>query len=104
MSLLTANPIVRLTWEDPGTHEEQAWHGPLPVRLGRAGENEIVLNTAAVSRQHARIERDGAGVVLIDNGSSNGTFVGGRRITREPLADGATLTLGPFTLTLDLDP
>ena len=103
MSVLTTSETLRLTWDDPGTGEELAWNGPLPVRIGRATDNEIVLNAAAVSRLHARLERDGAGVVLIDNGSSNGTFVGRRRIDREPLTDGATITLGPFTLTLDLD-
>jgi pSer/pThr/pTyr-binding forkhead associated (FHA) protein len=96
--------LLRLAWDDPGTGEEFEWYGPTPVRLGRAPENEIVLNAAAVSRQHARIERDGGTLIVVDNGSGNGTFVGEQRVTRQTLADGSLLTIGPFTLTVDLDP
>ncbi len=104
MSASRAADLLRLAWSDPGTGEEYEWYGPTPVRLGRALDNEIVLNAAAISRLHARIERDGGTLIVVDNGSSNGTFLGARRVTREALADGALLTIGPFTLTVDLDP
>ena len=104
MSAPRATDLLRLAWSDPGTGEEFDWYGPPPVRLGRAPDNEIVLNAAAISRLHARIERDGGGLIVVDNGSSNGTFLGERRVTRAALADGTTLTIGPFTRTVDLDP
>ncbi len=104
MSAPRATDLLRLAWDDPGTGEEFEWYGPTPVRLGRAPDNEIVLNAAAVSRLHARIERDGGTLIVVDNGSSNGTFLGERRVTREVLTDGALLTVGPFTLTVDRDP
>lgn len=104
MSVATAISLLHLTWEDPGTGEEFEWYGPPPIRIGRSMDNEIVLNAAAVSRLHARIKREDGDFVLIDNGSSNGTFVSQQRIARMVLTDGALLTIGPFTLTVDLDP
>jgi pSer/pThr/pTyr-binding forkhead associated (FHA) protein len=104
MSAPRAADLLRLAWNDPGTGEEFEWYGPTPVRLGRAPENEIVLNAAAVSRLHARIEHDGDDPIVVDNGSSNGIFLGERRVGREALTDGALLTIGPFTLTVDLHP
>ncbi len=103
MSASRPADLLRLAWNDPGTGEEFEWYGPTPVRLGCDPDNEIVLNAAAVSRLHARIERDGENLIVVDNGSSNGTFIGERRVAREALTAGALLTIGPFTLTVDLD-
>jgi ABC-type multidrug transport system ATPase subunit len=51
------------------------------ITIGRAAGNDLVLNDSLVSKRHARIERypDGR-FVLTDLGSSNGTYVNGRRI------------------------
>jgi len=46
----------------------------LPLRLGRAPDNELVLEDEGVSRRHARIEKRGDRVVLMDVGSTNGTL------------------------------
>src|SRR5688500_7233220 len=43
--------------------------------IGRHPSNAIRLNDREVSKEHAVIERVGAGFVLRDLGSSNGTFV-----------------------------
>lgn len=52
------------------------------TRVGRGGECELVLDSTQVSRVHARIEA-GAGVfLLVDEGSSNGTYVNGKRVRR----------------------
>lgn len=49
--------------------------------IGRALDNEIVVNDTTVSRRHAQllVEDDGT-VQLIDLNSSNGTFVNGHRV------------------------
>lgn len=63
-------------------------------RIGRSEECEVVLLDPSVSRTHAVVEiRRGAAVVR-DAGSTNGTFVNGRRIEREALRDGDELRLG----------
>ena len=51
--------------------------------LGRAPMCEVVLANAKVSRQHALINRQGEGEFwLIDLGSSNGTYLNGRRVAQ----------------------
>jgi two-component system, cell cycle response regulator len=45
------------------------------VTIGRGRDNDIMLASDCVSRQHARIERRGAELYLVDLSSTNGTFV-----------------------------
>lgn len=47
-------------------------------QIGRHPPADIVVPYYYVSRQHARIERDGQRYQLIDGGSRNGTFVNGQ--------------------------
>ncbi|MGB6554964.1 MAG: FHA domain-containing protein [Candidatus Binataceae bacterium] len=67
--------------------------------LGRALDNDIVVNHSSVSRHHASVVSSGGGFELRDLNSQNGTFVADRRITQAPLADGDSFRLGqaPFT-------
>ena len=56
--------------------------GPVPVTIGRSGENTISLDgDEFASGQHARIESQRDGVWILDLGSTNGTFVNGARVT-----------------------
>lgn len=78
---------------------------PLPpsrtrVTLGRAG-SDIELDNPVVSRRHAVIERVAGGLWLRDLGSTNGTFVDGRRVGRQQLSPGAVIQIGPFKLGYD---
>lgn len=45
------------------------------LTIGRGQNNDIVLPSDTVSRQHASIERQGMDIVVTDLGSTNGTFV-----------------------------
>jgi hypothetical protein len=45
------------------------------IRLGRAPQNEVVINAKNVSRFHCQIKREGDKLILEDLGSTNGTFV-----------------------------
>ena len=47
------------------------------VSVGRDAANDVVLNLAGVSREHARIEPQGDGWALVDRGSANGTGLNG---------------------------
>lgn len=51
--------------------------------IGRAPQCDIVVDSKAVSRLHAKVERDGLRYLLYDVHSANGTFVNGRRL-RDP--------------------
>lgn len=69
------------------------------TRIGRSPENnDILLDDAQVSRQHALIKRGGQSFTLVDPGSANGTFVDGQRIKEHQLADGHVFSIGKYTL------
>lgn len=71
-----------------------------PLILGRDPGNAIGLpGDTKASRAHARVLQDGGGQwVVEDNGSTNGTFVNGQRITRQELASGDTILIGATAL------
>ncbi len=78
--------------------------------LGRSAENTFQFHDNTVSRRHAVLSIDAAGVAwLMDLGSTNGTFVDGRRIATQmqvQAGDGSRIQLGSSTLLkyLKLDP
>lgn len=55
--------------------------GPHPLSIGRAPGSVLRLNDFSVSRMHAQLRNTGEGWTLRDLGSSNGTWVNGRRVT-----------------------
>lgn len=64
------------------------------VEIGRATQNDIVLNDDKVSRTHALIECGHEGCILIDLESVNGTKVNGNRIEKASLKPGDEITIG----------
>ena len=56
--------------------------------IGRHPSCRIRLSEAAVSRNHANIMVSGHGLILIDQNSTNGTFVNGRRVTMPTILRG----------------
>ncbi|BDD80949.1 transcriptional regulatory protein EmbR [Tsukamurella pulmonis] len=88
-----AGPRGTLTAPD-GT--EHPVHGE--VRLGRLPDNDISIDDTKVSREHAVITGSVSGFAVRDLQSSNGTYVGERRVVgQHPLSDGDELTLGRTT-------
>ncbi|MGL4745017.1 MAG: FhaA domain-containing protein [Dermatophilaceae bacterium] len=71
--------------------------------LGRDDGADIVLDDPGISRRHSevRVTTDGPHTVatIRDLGSTNGTFVGGERITSERLEDGDRVTVGRTSMT-----
>ncbi|HVU05658.1 MAG TPA: GGDEF domain-containing protein [Polyangiaceae bacterium] len=55
------------------------------VRVGRGADNQIVLEGDSVSRQHAHFERRGNHWYVVDDGSTNGTYVNEKQIVRETI-------------------
>jgi predicted component of type VI protein secretion system len=69
------------------------------IRIGRSGEMDIVIDNVSVSREHAHIARTEDGWVVRDQGSSNGTFVGGKKIEGPTLLKaGDEISIGKFSL------
>jgi hypothetical protein len=63
--------------------------------LGRDAENPVALvNDTTASRRHATILQADGGYSIRDEGSSNGTFVNGARITVQPLSAGDEIQIG----------
>jgi len=80
---------------NPGQTDEQVFDLPEgPVTIGRTEESTLCVLHKSLSRRHAQLERDGEGVVLLDLGSKNGTFVNELRVTRHALKDGETFRCG----------
>ncbi len=83
----------------PGQPARQVKLGAAPLRIGRTAENELVLPLAEISRQHCVVQVQGSRAMLTDLGSTNGTYVEGRRLAAPvALSDGAHVGLGGFTL------
>ena len=73
------------------------------VALGRAAADDVArrgeqlalaAQDAGMSQRHARLVRDGSRWAVEDLGSKNGVLLNGRRVDRQPLADGDVLELG----------
>ncbi len=65
------------------------------VVIGREAGNDIVVEDPQVSRHHARLSLQAGGYVVEDLGSTNGTYINGRRVTTTtPVNPGDTLGLG----------
>ena len=63
--------------------------------LGRAPRADFVVDAALVSRVHCRfVLNDINELELEDLGSTNGTFVNGKKVRRTQLSDGDKLTVG----------
>ena len=56
------------------------------LTIGRARDNDIVLDNPGVSSHHATVRAKGIGHVLEDQNSTNGTFINNKRIKDQDLA------------------
>lgn len=66
--------------------------------IGRHPEADILLDDVTVSRHHAEVRRGQGGLVLVDLGSLNGTYVGDHRVEEHHLTMGDQLQIGRFKL------
>ena len=77
--------------------QQQQW----PVELGRSPNSTfaLVLDAPTVSRLHATVKPDGKGRYILQDRSSNGTFVNGDRLEKPYLLNkGDTVQIGPYVL------
>lgn len=73
--------------------------------IGREGGHagaDLELPDAEASRAHAMLECYGSRIVVLDLGSTNGTFVGEQRITEHALEDHAEFRIGRTSIMLIL--
>ncbi|MFC5954480.1 FHA domain-containing protein [Streptomyces pratens] len=87
-----------------GTYRRPTTVRPLPtrtVRIGRAADNDLVIDDLVVSRRHAELRKLPDGTYEIaDLGSHNGTYLNGRPVTSAPVGPGDIVGIGHSALCL----
>ncbi|MEU2927380.1 FHA domain-containing protein [Streptomyces sp. NPDC007251] len=87
-----------------GTFRRPSSVRPLPVRsvrIGRAADNDLVVDDLIVSRRHAELRAHPDGTYeIVDLGSHNGTYLNGRPVTRAPVGPGDVIGIGHFAYSL----
>lgn len=97
--------VARITQQN-GTREVPLIFKPGGKRLnvGRASDNELTLNDASVSKIHGALLMTSEGTLLVaDTGSTNGTYLNGRRIAygeSRVIEDGDVIGFGDVELRL----
>ena len=66
--------------------------------LGRRPYNDIVIDNLAVSGEHAVIHMTDDGVEIEDVGSTNGTYVNAKAVTRQELRNGDIIEVGKYKI------
>jgi hypothetical protein len=95
----TGNVPPRLLRYIGGPHEGEAIIIRRPrLTVGRALDNDLVVDSAEVSRHHARVEYRDTQFWVIDQGSTNGTTVNGTQVSEHLLTFGDRITFGNMTL------
>ena len=99
-------PRLVIAGSQPGTGMEtgSTYELQTPVTLlGRGTDCDLRMVDAGVSRHHAELRVEDGQVVLVDLGSTNGTFVNGQPMRRVVLTDGTNVTLGRTTMVFHQD-
>ena len=71
--------------------------------IGRDPEADVVVASPKVSRKHCRIEVHGDKAVLVDEGSGNGTFINGQKVTQAELHPGDKVVVGPLGFVVQIN-
>ena len=59
------------------------------TNIGRGEHNDIAIKDESISDSHAKVQKRPDGWYVVDQGSTNGTYVGGRRVQGEVRIEGA---------------
>ncbi|MHB1298340.1 MAG: FHA domain-containing protein [Gemmatimonadaceae bacterium] len=80
--------VLEVIAEGPFKGRKFELHSAL-TNIGRGDHNDIALKDESVSDSHAKLQKRGDGWWIVDQGSTNGTYVGGRRVQSEQRIEGA---------------
>ncbi|MDP6850287.1 MAG: FHA domain-containing protein [Planctomycetota bacterium] len=70
------------------------------IRVGRSRRCDVTIRDPSISRTHCSLEIRDGGVVLLDEGSANGTWVDGQRTECCRLLPGRSFAIGDSTIRL----
>lgn len=92
---------IEMTFEDAGVRRLAA---AAPVLIGRSAQCDLRIANWRVGRQHARLSREDADIVLEDLGTLAGTMVNGVRVVRHaPVLPDDDILIGPCRLRVQWD-
>lgn len=77
-----------------GRRGERAVLGDTKFVLGRGSAADLVIDSDSVSRAHAYVEKRGTSHFLVDNDSTNGSYVNYKRVREQALLDGDQVQIG----------
>ena len=90
-----ANSETKLTVRHDPSSENEYPLGEGAVVIGRESFNDIIVYDEEVSRRHAQVSFQDGRYVLEDLGSTNGTYINGRRVKNPtPLYNGDVIEMG----------
>ncbi len=72
------------------------------MTIGRGNTNDIIIPETTVSGHHATLINENGNWIIMDNNSTNGTYVNGTRVNRQRIAPTDTIKLGAAFLKLQL--
>ena len=98
---LLMREVFSIVITEKGGAQRQLDIESLEVSIGRLDDNDICLPKSNVSKHHAKLVYKDERYVLLDQKSTNGTYVNGRRISAPMVVrKGDKIYIGDFILTL----
>jgi len=96
MGTITAElaPSATIIVIDPNGHRSRVDIAPLPFKIGRQADNDLILRDSRASRVHARILRNDGEYTIEDAGSRHGVYVNGKRVESHGLRNSDRIEFG----------
>ncbi|MCX6627861.1 MAG: FHA domain-containing protein [Candidatus Solibacter sp.] len=98
--------VVKTNLLEAGQPAERVWLENPEFGIGRGPDNTVVLHEATITRNHARLRRDGDSVLLEDLGSAMGTIINGSKLpagTSVELCDGDDFVIFPYRFRIEVE-
>lgn len=92
---------LRITWTNLLNGQDKGdMLAALPITIGRSIGNDLVLQDSrmGVSRRHAHLQFAHNHIVLTDLNSTNGIFIGAKRISQEVIDSQTHFTVGAYQI------
>ena len=88
----------RLVLQHGGVEQKEFFLTKTQTTIGRLRQNDIQLDDRAVSGKHALLVAEAGVFLIVDQNSSNGTYLNGAKCAGEKLQDGDIIQIGRYEL------